>query len=133
VEMYLAGLHTDYMQDGRVITQILADPNRTLRNPQLTQLGEVYKQLNSSVGQFGAYTLTASTNAIESTTPSDVEFTAVNRDLTALDHQRDSLANAIKTELYNAENRGTRIVGAGAQIAAARFIIAEAKELAAHS
>jgi hypothetical protein len=132
-EMYLAGLHTDYVQDGRVITQILADPNRTLRDPQLTQLGGVYKQLNSSVGEFGAYTLTASTNAIESNTPSDVEFTAVNRDLTALDRQRDALANAIKTELYNAENRGTPIVGAGAQIAAAKFIIAEAKELAAHS
>ena len=30
-EMYLLGLHADYIQDGRVITQILADPNRALR------------------------------------------------------------------------------------------------------
>ena len=132
-ELYLLGLHADYIQDGRVITQITANPNRALRDPLVTQLGEAYKQLNSSVGEFGANTLTASTNAIESTTPGDVEFTAVNRSLTALDRQRDALANAIKTELYNAENWGAPIRGARAQIAAAKFIIAEAKELAAHS
>ncbi len=132
-ELYLLGLHADYMQDGRVITQILADPNRALRDPLVTNLGETYKQLNSSVGEFGAATLTASTNAIESTTPGDVEFTSVNRDLTALDQQRDALANAIKTELYNAENWGTPLVGAGAQIGLAKLIIAEARALAAHS
>jgi hypothetical protein len=132
-ELYLLGLHSDYIQDGRVITQVLSDPNRALRDPQVTRLGEIYKQLNSSVGEFGAYTLTASTNAIESTTPGDVEFTVVNHALAGLDRQRDALANAIKTELYSAENWGTPIVGAGAQVAAAKFIIAEAKELAAHS
>ena len=132
-ELYLLGLHADYIQDGRVITQILANPNRALRDPLVTQLGETYKQLNSSVGEFGAYTLTASTNAIESTTPGDAEFTTVNHALTALDQQRDALANAIKTELYNAENWGTPILGAGAQIVLAKLIIAEAKELAAHS
>ena len=132
-ELYLLGLHSDYIQDGRVITQILAHPNRALRDPLVTQLGEAYKQLNSSVGEFGAATLTASTNAIESSTPGDTEFTAVNRDLTVLDQQRDALANAIKTELYNAENWGAPIRGARAQLALAKFIIAEAKELAAHS
>jgi hypothetical protein len=132
-ELYLLGLHSDYVQDGRVITQILADPNRALRNPLATDLGEAYKQLNSSVGEFGAYTLTASTNAIESKTPNDAEFTTVNRALTVLDQQRDTLANAIKTELYDAENRGTPIDGAGGQILLAKLMIAEAKELAARS
>jgi hypothetical protein len=132
-ELYLLGLHADYIQDGRVITQVLANPNRALRNPLVTQLGEAYKQLNSSVGEFGAATLTASTNAIESSTPGDVGFTTVNRGLTALDQQRDALAVAIKTELYNAENWSTPIRGASAQIAAAKLIIAEAKGLAAHS
>ncbi len=32
-EMYLLGLHTDYVQDGRVITQILTNPNRRDRQP----------------------------------------------------------------------------------------------------
>jgi hypothetical protein len=132
-EMYLLGLHTDYIQDGRVITQILASTNGALRNPQLTQLGEEYKQLNSSVGQFGADTLTASTKAIESSTPGDAEFITVNRALTALDQQRDALANVIKTELFNAENWGTPVPLAGAQIVLAKLIIAEAGALAAHS
>jgi hypothetical protein len=132
-EMYLLGLHTDYIQDGRVITQLLANPNRALSNPLVTQLGEEYKQLNSSVGQFGADTLTASTNAIESKTPGDAEFTTVNRALTALDQQRDALANVIKTELYNAENYGAPVPLAGLQLVAAKLIIAEAAALAAHS
>jgi hypothetical protein len=132
-EMYLLGLHTDYIQDGRVITQILANPNGALRNPLVTQLGEAYKQLNSSVGQFGAYTLTASTNAIESNTPGDAEFTNVNKALTALDQQRDALANAIKTELFNAENHGTPVPLAGAQLVLAKLLITAAGILAAHS
>jgi hypothetical protein len=132
-EMYLLGLHTDYIQDGRVITQILASPNGALRNPLVTQLGEEYKQLNASVGQFGAYTLTASTKAIESSSPNDAEFTTVTRALTALDQQRDALANVIKTELYNAENHGTPVPLAGVQLVLAKLIIAEAATLAAHS
>ncbi len=132
-EMYLLGLHTDYIQDGRVVTQILSSPNGALRSPLVTQLGETYKQLNSSVGQFGAYTLTASTNAIESSTANDAEFTTVNRALTSLDQQRDALATVIKTELYNAENHGTPVPLAGAQLVLAKLIIAEAAALAAHS
>jgi hypothetical protein len=130
-EMYLTGLHTDYVQDGRVISQILANPNRALSNPQVTQLGEVYKQLNSSVGEFGAYTLSASTSAIESNTAGDSEFASVNASLTSLDKQRDALANLIKTELYAAANYGVPIVAAQLQIAAADHLIAEAQTLAA--
>jgi hypothetical protein len=132
-EMYLAGLHTDYIQDGRVITQILTDPNHALRNPLATQLGEAYKQLNSSVGQFGAYTLTASTKAIESSTPGDTEFATVNAALKVFDQQRDALANTIKTELFNAENYGTEMPAAGALLVRAKLLIAVAGILAAHS
>jgi len=95
----------------------------------VTQLGEVYKQLNSSVGEFGAYTLTASTKAIESNTPGDREFVAVNAALTALDKQRDALAGQIKNELYSAENWGTPIPAAGQQIGQAEVLIFAAKAL----
>jgi hypothetical protein len=130
-EMYLLGLHTDYVQDGRVITQILTNQNRALSSPQVTQLGEVYKQLNSSVGEFGAYTLSASTKAIESNTPGDREFVTVNAALAGLDKARDTLAIQIKNELYNAENSGTPIPAAGRQIGQADLLIAAAKALAA--
>jgi hypothetical protein len=132
-EMYLLGLHTDYIQDGRAITQILTDPNHALRNPLAAQLGEAYKQLNSSVGQFGAYTLTASTNAIESSSTGDAEFLAVTAALKVLDQQRDELANTIKTELFNAENYGTEMPAAGALLVRAKLLIALAGILAAHS
>jgi hypothetical protein len=130
-ELYLLGLHADYVQDGRVITQILSHPNRALSDRDVTELGEEYKQLNSSVGEFGAYTLDASTAAIESKTRGDVEFGTVNRELTSLDKQRDALAIQIKDELYNAENWDTPIFGAGGQIAAAEHLIDEARQLAA--
>ena len=36
-----------------MITQILTDPNSALSAPGVTEFGECYKQLNSSVGDFG--------------------------------------------------------------------------------
>ena len=51
--MYLLGLTDDYEHDGRVITEILSDPNSALAAPGVDQLGACYKQLNSSVGEFG--------------------------------------------------------------------------------
>jgi hypothetical protein len=129
-EMYLLGLHTDYIQDGRVISQIVADPNRALRDRDVTRLGACYKQLNSSVGKFGAYTLTASTNAIESNTPNDAEFTHVNAALSRLDKVRDKLAIRIKDELYAAENWGVPVHHPDQQISECQGIIASAKALA---
>ena len=38
-------------------------PNRALDAPGVASLGACYKQLNSSVGQFGTFTLQASTAA----------------------------------------------------------------------
>ena len=62
--LYLLGLRDDYTQDGRVISQILTHPNRALSAPGINELGACYKQLNSSVGQFGAFTLHAATAAV---------------------------------------------------------------------
>jgi len=129
-EMYLLGLHTDYIQDGRVITQILTNPNWALSDRDVTRLGECYKQMNSSVGKFGAYTLIASTNAIESNTPGDWEFSKVNAELTGLDKERDALAIQIKDELYNAENWGVTVFGAQRQIDQCQDIIGQARQLA---
>ena len=58
--LYLAGLRDDYESDGRVITQVVDHPNHALSQPGVTRLGECYKQLYSSVGDFGSATLTAS-------------------------------------------------------------------------
>ncbi len=131
--MYLTGLRDDYEPDGRVITQILVSPNRALSDPAVTALGECYKQLNSSVGQFGAATLVASTNAVDSSSPGDATYMHINQALTGLDKVRDALALRIKGELEAAAFSDTPVPGAGVQIAACRAIIASAQHLAATS
>ena len=130
--MYLTGLKDDYEHDGRVVTQILADPNQALSAPGVASLGACYKQLNSSVGQFGNFTLQASTAAVESSTAGDGEFKAVNAALTGLDRLRDALALRIKGELEAAAFGDQPVPGAHGQTVACQAIIASAGVLAHH-
>ena len=129
--MYLAGLRDDYEHDGRVITQILAAPDRALSDPAVTALGECYKQLNSSVGQFGAATLAASTKAVESSSPGDATYQHINQALTGLDQARDALAGRIKGELEAAAFDDAPVRGAAAQTFACHALIGAAGHLAA--
>ena len=129
--LYLLGLQGDYTRDGRVISEILANPNHALRGAGVTQLGACYKQLNSSVGQFGAKTLIASTNAVESSTAGDAEFNQVNATLLGLEKARDALAVQIKNELNDAAFDNEAVTGTGLQIVACDAVIAGAKLLAA--
>src|SRR5579875_980883 len=128
--MYLAGLTDDYEHDGRVITQILAAPNRALAGPGVASLGACYKQLNSSVGQFANYTLDASTAAVESSSPGDAVYKAVNAALSGLERARDALALRIKGELEAAAFGDVPVHGAGGQTAACQAVIHAAKLLA---
>ena len=127
--IYLTGLKDDYEHDGRVITEILTAPNRALGAPGVASLGACYKQLNSSVGQFGAFTLHAATAAIESSTPGDVRYRAVDAALTGLDKLRDSLALRVKGELEAAAFGDQPVVGAAGQTAVCKGIISAAAAL----
>jgi hypothetical protein len=128
--MYLTGLHDDYQYDGRVITQILSHPDHALRGDQVTDLGECYKQLNSSVGDFAAFTLQADTNAINSNTSGDTEYLRVDRALRVLEVVRDRLAERIKGELDGAEFFDQRIHHAGQLTRACEDLIHAAHRLA---
>ena len=129
--MYLAGLRDDYEHDGRVITQVLTKPNSALSGPGVTGLGACYKQLNSSVGDFGAATLVASTNAIESS--SDSTFTSVDAQLRGLEIARDHLADLIKGELEAAAFQDKPVLGAGLQTLACQGLIHAAQKVASAS
>jgi hypothetical protein len=107
--MYLTGLKDDYVQDGRVISEVLSRPNHALSASGVEELGACYKQLDSSVGIFGTDTLVASTAGIESTSPSDATYVNTERALTRLDHQRDAVAGQIKASL-NAAAFGNQAV-----------------------
>jgi hypothetical protein len=130
--MYLTGLKDDYEHDGRVVTEILTDPNRALAAPGVTSLGACYKQLNSSVGQFGNFTLQASTAAVESSTAGDLEFRTVNNALTGLERARDALALHIKGELEAAAFGNQPVIGAHGQTIACQAIIRAAGLLPQH-
>ncbi|HEY1380379.1 MAG TPA: hypothetical protein VGF55_26490, partial [Gemmataceae bacterium] len=131
--IYLTGLKDDYEHDGRVISQILSHPNHALRTPGVARLGACYKQLNSSVGQFGNFTLQASTAAVESNTTGDAEYRTVSAALTGLDKLRDSLALRVKGELEAAAFGDHPVIGAAGQTAACQGIIAAAGVLARHA
>jgi hypothetical protein len=128
--MYLTGLTDDYIQDGRVISEILAHPNSALSAPGVESLGACYKQLNSSVGQFGNFTLQASTAAGESDTPGDGAFKSANAKLSALDNQRDTLAVTIKDDLNSAAFGDEAINGLNGLAVHCQAIIAQAAGLA---
>ncbi len=128
--MYLTGLQDDYEHDGRVITQVLSDPNSALSDPAVTTLGECYKQLNSSVGQFGTFTLQAATKAIESTSSGDVTYQHVDQALRALEVARDHLAGVIKGELEAAAFGNQQVDNAGPQVLACQLLIGGAHLLA---
>ncbi len=130
--MYLTGLTDDYEHDGRVISEILSSPNHALSAPGVTALGACYKQLNSSVGQFGNFTLQASTKAVESSTGADAEYRAVNQALTGLNLLRDSLALKIKAELEAAAFSNTPVAGAQLQTNLCQAAISAAGALAHH-
>jgi hypothetical protein len=110
--MYLLGLRDDYEHDGRVITQILSHPNAALSGRGVAALGDCYKQLNSSVGEFGTSTLQAATKAIESNSRGDRQYLATDRVLGGLDIARDRLAGVIKGDLEAAAFRNAPVRGA---------------------
>jgi hypothetical protein len=128
--MYLTGLRDAYQHDGRVITQILSDPNLALSAPGVTSLGECYKQLNSSVGDFAAYTLQADTSAVKGSSPGDEVYLRTDRELRGLEVIRDRLADQIKGELGAAEFGGRPVPFVGPQTIACQAVIRGAQQLA---
>jgi hypothetical protein len=130
--IYLTGLKDDYEHDGRVISEILASPNSALNAPGVSALGACYKQLNSSVGQFGNFTLHASTVAVESSTAGDTEYQTVNAALAGLDRTRDVLAQHIKDRLEAAAFGNAPVNGVHGQTVACQSLIAAAGVLPQH-
>jgi hypothetical protein len=128
--MYLTGLNDDYEHDGRVITQVLTNPNQALRAKGVNVLGECYKQLNSSVGKFGTATLRFATKGIESNTPGDKQYLATDKELRKLDVARDRLAGTIKQHLENAAFENTRVNHVSDLTTACQGILSAAQHLA---
>jgi hypothetical protein len=129
--MALTGLKDDYVPDGRVITEDLRIHLGKTAQPFFEPLAACYKQLNSSVGQFGTDVLVADTKAMESGSSSnDSNYKTVEAELKTLGALRDKLATKIKFELYGAEFDNQSILGDGG-LYACRAVLRAAGALSA--
>jgi hypothetical protein len=93
-------------------SEVLAAPGATLGSSKVEAVAQCYKQLNSSVGEFGTSTLKASTRALESTSDGDQVYLDTEQTLTQLEHARDAVAERIKRALDAAEFAGTPVPNA---------------------
>ncbi|MGH8888200.1 MAG: hypothetical protein ACRDV3_00380 [Acidothermaceae bacterium] len=129
----LVGLRDDYRGDGRVITQILRQVPRRLAGT--TDLGNAFKQLDASVGQFGTDTLIADTAALASgSATNDHQFTEIERALAGLGAARTALATKISQTLWSAEfdDRAPSRTTISSELAGARALLAIAEQLRMH-
>ena len=103
----LLGLHDSYLDDGRVITQILGHGgNEDEQGDSSTadQLGAVYKAVNAPFGQFALDTLVASTAALKST--DELKYDSIETAIANLTTERNALAGAIRYALNSGGSVG---------------------------
>ncbi len=99
----LAGLRDSYVEDGRVLSEIMSHPNGAIAGSGYQRLASCYKQLNSGVGVFATSTLIADTAALKSGNgASESLFTTTEARLGHLLQVRDVLATVIKNQLNRA-------------------------------
>ncbi|HEX5449647.1 MAG TPA: hypothetical protein VFW85_06275 [Gaiellaceae bacterium] len=129
--MALTGLKDDYIGDGRVLTEDLSiKPGKTAQG-QFQKLAVCYKQLNSSVGEYGTDVLLAETAALKSGSASDDSaYEAVLAKIKALGSKHDALATKIRTALFDAEFNNTTVKAGGDLVNQCQGLIDQAKSLA---
>jgi hypothetical protein len=107
----LTGLADDYPGDGRVLTEITSakalPPALRSNSEQVRRLGQAYKQILATTGEFAMNTLTASTKALASgSSADDQRYTATETALNTLDTLRNLLADQIRDQLEGAAFHG---------------------------
>jgi hypothetical protein len=97
----ILGLSDGYVDDGRVITEILsnqAGSNELHEHGDTTaQLGAAYKAINAPFGQFALDTLVASTAALKSSDES--KYDGIETAIANLTFERNTVAGAIRAAL----------------------------------
>ena len=106
----LLGLKDDYLDDGRVVTQVLdkkAVPNELNAGNVAEQLGALYKQINAPFGQFSTDTLVASTAALKSTDA--LKYDQIEAAIANLTTERNAVAGDIRQALNDAASGKARL------------------------
>ena len=101
----------------------------------MSELGVVYRQLNSSVGAFATDTLIADSAALASGSASqDTTYTAEQRTLRSMADHRDRVATLMKATLaHAAAGIAPRHGELQSELAQGRALLKQAAGLAAHS
>jgi hypothetical protein len=129
--MALTGLKDSYVEDGRVLTEDLTFAPGKTGQGQFQRLAVCYKQLNSSVGQFGTDMILADTAAMKGgSAQDDTAYENVAADMKLLGGERDTLATTIKNELYDAEFNDTTVRAGGNLVNQCQDVIRQADALA---
>ena len=93
--LHLVGLQDDYPSDGTIVNQVLTDPTATPAS-----LAVLYRQLNSSVGEFATDTLIAESAALASgSAGNDEHYADIESTLQHLADARDALVSDMKPVL----------------------------------
>ena len=123
--LQLVGLKDDYVQDGRVVSEILSNRARASavkNSPLYVALARTYKQLNAPFGAFAKATLRASTKALASNDAGDATYTDIEGRIQDLTNRRDALAAQMKDALNGAAFGGQPIGNLKATVLIARGI-----------
>jgi len=134
----LVGLKDDYVQDGRVLTEIIersALPQSLKAHREtLEALGRIYKQINAPVGRLGLASLQVSTQALNSGSASDDStYAQLEGQLQSLTTDRDAVAGQMKAMLNAAAFNGQPIneIQALRLIVRGTILLARAEHMAA--
>ena len=128
--MALVGLKDDYVDDGRVLTEDLTIKPGQTGDKTFQPLAVCYKQLNSSVGQFGTDVLVADTAALKTGSgASDKAYQDTSAQIKSLGADRDALATTIKNDLFNAEFNNVAIPKGNSEVAHCNNLLRSADKL----
>ncbi|HEX4108255.1 MAG TPA: hypothetical protein VHX88_08995 [Solirubrobacteraceae bacterium] len=133
--MTLTGLKSDYVSDGRPISQILdrqATPPAIAANEQLyDDLSSAYKQLNAPFGEFGQDALNISTKAV---TEPNSEYQAWDAQLNGCQSLRQPVATQIDEMLNGASFAGRfDAFTASSELSLAQALLSDIQELKSSS
>jgi hypothetical protein len=107
--MMLVGLHDDYSDDGRALTEDLtgwARPASVKKGGSFVPLAEMYKRIDATVGELGLASLKVSTTALESSAAGDSTYSRLENQLSSITSQRGTLASQMIALLEGAEFDG---------------------------
>jgi hypothetical protein len=123
----LVGLKDDYVTDGRVLVEDLTIRPGKTESTRFQPLAACYKQLNSSVGEFGTSVLVADTAALKTgSSTDDSTYQSFLTKLRLLGTARDQLATRIKNDLFDAEFGNKESSDAERELALCKSVVAAA-------